>query len=103
MPASVGIRLNGSPNLHDDFPFGSAHLNVSQRFPSLIERKHLVDYGPDPPLLERLGDLCKLATIRMHEQERILDASFPRVAIHLEAQQTQHEHHEKVHASRTTE
>src|SRR5437773_6015120 len=90
-------------SLHNDLTLGPAFLEISKRFLRLIERKYLVDHRPDAPHLEKLTDLCELATVWMHEQERIFGASFLGMVIHLTAQQPQHEHHEKVHAFRAAE
>ena len=55
------------------------------------------------PDFEKLADLCELTTVWVHEQERIRDAAFLGEANDLAAQQPEHEHHEKVHASRASE
>ena len=52
-----------------DLPFGPAHLEIRKRLLRLIERKYLVDHGPNAPYLEKLADLCELATVWIHQQE----------------------------------
>src|SRR5204863_9460926 len=91
IPASltIGVGLTDSLHLDNDLPFGPAHLEIRKRLLRLIERKYLVDHRPDAPHLEKLTDLCELATVWIHEQERILDASFLGEAMHLIAQQPQ--------------
>src|SRR5207249_3413741 len=74
-----------------------------QALPSLDRTEIPCRYRPDAPHLEKLTDLCELATVWMHEQERIFGASFLGMVIHLTAQQPQHEYHEKVHAFRAAE
>jgi hypothetical protein len=71
VPASVtmGVGLTDSLHLDHDLPFGSAPLEIRKRLPRLIERKYLVNHGPNAPHLEKVSDLCELATVWIHEQE----------------------------------
>jgi hypothetical protein len=71
IPASltIGVGLTDSLHLDNDLPFGPAHLEIRKRLLRLIERKYLVDHRPNVPHLEKLADLCELATVWIHEQE----------------------------------
>src|SRR5947209_5460711 len=63
------VGLTDSLHLDNDLPFGPAQLEIRKRLLRLIERKYLVDHGPNAPHLEKLADLCELATVWIHEQE----------------------------------
>ena len=67
---SPSHQLICTTDLHNDLPSGAAFLDIRKRLLRLIEQKYLVDHRPDGPrLLEKLADLCELATVGMHEQE----------------------------------
>jgi hypothetical protein len=66
---TIGVGLPDSLHLDHDLPFGSAPLEIRKRLPCLVERKYLVDHGPNAPHLEKVADLCELATVWIHEQE----------------------------------
>src|SRR6185369_3545643 len=68
-PLFYRVRLTGSPELHNDLPFGPALFEIRKRFLGLIERKYLVDHRTDESHLEKLADLCELAAVWMHEQK----------------------------------
>lgn len=61
--------MTGSPDLHNDLPFGPALFEIRKRLLRLIERKYLINYGSDAPRLEKLADFCKLTAVWIHEQE----------------------------------
>jgi hypothetical protein len=57
------------PHLDNDLALGSTLLEMRKRLLGLVERKCLVDHGPDVPRLEKLADLAELPTVWMHEQK----------------------------------
>src|SRR5215216_3265612 len=88
-----------SRDLDNDFPLGSTLLKIRKSLLRLFERKYLVDHRPNASRFYKLADFCELTTVRVHEQERIRDAAFLRASNDLAAQQSEHEQHEKVHAT----
>ena len=74
------------PHLDNDLALGSTLLEIRKRLLGLLERKDLVDHRPDAPRLEKLADLCELAAVWVHEQERIRDAALLGAANDLAAQ-----------------
>ena len=61
--------MTGSPDLHNDLPFGPALFEIRKRLLHLTEWKYLVDHGTDDSHLKKLADLCELAAVWMHEQK----------------------------------
>src|SRR5205814_509660 len=57
-------------HLHDDLALGAPLGQVCQRILCLLERKHLVDHGPDALRLEELADFGELVAIGTHEEKR---------------------------------
>ena len=63
-------------HLDDDLSLGPALFEIGAGLLRLIERKYPIDHRPDATRVEKLSDLSELATVWMHEQERIPDAAF---------------------------
>src|SRR5450631_2988413 len=58
-----------SSDLDDDLALRAPGLDVSQRFPGLLKREHLVDDWPDDPGFDQGRNLTQLLPLRAHEQE----------------------------------